>query len=101
MEMINPFFDASHFIDGGRMYTLCFDGWDGDGNVDEDGNKFWYQVTADDTLHNSASYIAYGFSWYFDKCYEDEYIRADFTDTEIEFVVNFMMELIDEDRRNY
>lgn len=94
LKMVNPHFESTEFTDGGRMYKLVFDGWDGIENCDEDGNIFWYVVTCEDTVYNYADEYAYGYSWFFEKFYEEYATRADFSYTEIRIVINAMLEAI-------
>lgn len=94
LKMVNPCFESTEFTDGGRMYKLIFDGWDGIGNVDEDGDEFFYEVTCEDVVWNRADARAYGYSWFFDKVYENDCTGADFSNTEIEIVINAMLEAI-------
>ena len=97
-KMVNPCFQISNFTDGGKLYTLVFDGWEGIGNVDDDGDEFYYEITADDQCYPYCHALAYGYSWFFDKVFEDEAVEADFSDTEVEIVVNAMMEMIRENK---
>ena len=94
LKMVNPCFESTEFTDGGRMYKLIFDGWDGIGNVDEDGDEFWYEVICEDRVYNYAHAFANGYSWFFDKVYEDDATGADFSNMEIEIVIKAMLEAI-------
>lgn len=94
LKMVNPHFQTDYFMNGSKMHRLVFDGWDGIGNIDEDGDEFWYEVTAEPEAWNRADAYAYGYSWFFDKVYEDDSIKADFSNTEIEIVIREMMEMI-------
>lgn len=98
LKMVNLHFEAVTFYDGKHWYSLVFDGWNGIESIDEDGNEFYYQIVCEDTVRNQADAYAYGYSWFFSKIYseynEDDFIDADFSNTEIEIVIHTMLEAI-------
>lgn len=98
LKMVNPHFEAVTFYDGKHWYSLVFDGWNGIESIDEDGDEFYYQIVCEDTVWNHADAYAYGYSWFFSKIYseynEDDFVSADFSNTEIEIVVKTMLEAI-------
>ena len=98
LKMINPEFHVRKYTDGGHYYRLWFEGWDGIGNVDEHGNKFFYHVDCDDVLWNSAHAHAHGYSWYFSIMHDDgTETDADLSNTEIEIIIREMMKMIKEE----
>lgn len=96
LKMVNPHFEVVSYHDESNMYRLTFDGWDGIGNVDEDGDgdEFFYDVTCEDRVYDYAHAFAYGYSWFFNKVYDDDYTDADFSDTEIEIIIHTILEAI-------
>lgn len=94
LKMVNPHFEFCDFNDGTHWYSLVFDGWDGIKSIDEDGDEFYYEVTCEDIVWNRADAFAYGYSWFFRKVFEDDFIDDCFSDTEIEIVIKVMLEAI-------
>lgn len=94
MNLINPHFK----VDGNDCYTLCFDGFEGIGNIDEDGDEFFYCVECEPLTNGWYSWnkIKYHYYWTFDIIYEDDAFEADLSDDEMEFVMQYMLEKINE-----
>lgn len=92
--ILNPHFEAETFKDGTHWYSLVFDGFDGIENVDDDGDEFYYEVTCEDVVWNHADAFANGYSWFFDKIYEDDSTKAEFSDSEVEAIIHTMLEAI-------
>ena len=90
LVMVNPdFMNQSNPNYGIEEYTLVFDGFEGIGNVDEDGDEFYYYCSywRDLSLSDGWNFIAH-------RVYEDDNTPAYFTKVGRDFVVQYMNDRI-------
>lgn len=92
LELVNPdFMNQSNHDYGIEEYTLVFDGFDGIGNIDEDGDEFYYYCSywRDFSMGDDWNFIA-------ERIYEDDHTPAYFTKVEADFVKQYMIEKVKE-----
>lgn len=99
LKMVNPVFMARKFTlkfaKDVHYYRLWFEGWNGIGNIDGNGEKYFYLIECDDVNWNCANVHAHGYSWFFSKINSDgAEMNADFSNTEIEIIIHTMLEAI-------
>ena len=101
MNLVNPYFKTDNYPNGDACYTLCFDGFEGVGNIDEDGDEFFYCVECEPLRSGWYNWkrVKYGYYWIFDKVYEDDHFEANIDDDEKEFVIQYMLERIESNKQ--
>lgn len=91
LKMINPgLVNESSIAYRIDEYKLFFDGFEGLGNVDDDGDEFYYLCSywRDLSLSNEWNFIA-------ERIYEDDHTLAWFTKAEADYVKSWMRKEIE------
>lgn len=83
IKMINPVI-LNQSEPGYDHYTLVFSGFEGIGNIDEDGDEFYYYCC----MYRDAVIGIWEF--YADKMYEDDHVEADFTASQMQYIKEYM-----------